>query len=35
MGVNSEHQMDIFWEMSNGLQLGDMEGGLVRNSRWM
>ena len=35
IGVNSERQMEIFWEMSNGIRLGDLEGDLVRNSEWV
>ena len=32
MGVNSERQMDISWEFSNGPRIGDLEGYLVRRS---
>ena len=35
MGVNSEHHMDISWEMLNGPHLGDLEGGLVGNFKWL
>ena len=34
MDVNSVPQMDFFWGIYNGTQLGDLEGVLVRNPRW-
>ena len=34
IGVNSGRQMNFPWEISNGPYLGDLEGGLVRNSTW-
>ena len=35
MGVTSERQADIFWEMLNGPWLGGLEGDLVRKSEWV
>ena len=35
MDVNSERHMEIFWKISNGPRIGDLEGGLVRKSEWV
>ena len=35
MSVNSEHQMEISWEIFNEPWIGDREGDLVRKSEWV